>query len=297
MDIKALMKSRAELVSDALAAYVSETEPDFGVIYDAMRYSLLAGGKRLRPFLALELARLGGLSDSDALTRAMPFACALEMIHTYSLIHDDLPCMDNDDLRRGKPTSHVVYGEANALLAGDALLTRAFGVAVSNTEVGAEARCRAVELLSSCAGASGMIGGQVLDLRGENESFGLEMLEKLQSLKTGELIRCACLLGLAAAENSDASLAAAAEAYAMYLGRAFQVTDDILDVTGDEATLGKPIGSDAESGKSTFATLMTLDGAREYADRLTELACASIAPYDRDGVLSALARALTARNS
>ncbi|MBQ8509048.1 MAG: polyprenyl synthetase family protein [Clostridia bacterium] len=298
MEIKQLMKDRAALVEEALAAYVNDTDPDFGVIYDAMRYSLMAGGKRLRPFLTLEFARLAaaesGLSDYTARERAMSFACALEMIHTYSLIHDDLPCMDNDVLRRGKPTSHVKFGEANALLAGDALLTRAFETAMSDDGTPADIRCKAVRLLAQCAGAAGMIGGQVLDLRGEKESFDFATLERLQSLKTGELIRCAALLGCYAGDGSQ-TLMAAAEEYAMGIGRAFQVIDDILDATGDEETLGKPIGSDAEQGKTTFLTFMTVDQAYAYAKERTDAACAAIRPFAGAEVLCELAEYLLIR--
>lgn len=299
MSINTILKERAALVEAELARYVNDTDPDFGVLYDAMRYSLMSGGKRLRPFLALEFARLSafeaGSSAEAAMNSALPYACAIEMIHTYSLIHDDLPCMDNDDLRRGMPTNHKKFGEANALLAGDALLTKAFETASSNRLVSPETNCRAVNLLARCAGAAGMVGGQVLDLEGEHRSFGLDTLERLQSLKTGELIRCASLLGCYAGGASD-KLIRAAEKYALGLGRAFQVVDDILDVTGDEAVLGKPIGSDADSGKTTFATVMTLDEAREYAAGLTRQAIGAISGCEGSGTLVELAEYLLTRN-
>ncbi len=303
MKTEELLARRAAAVEDELKTLVSGNDPDYGLIHDAMRYSLLGGGKRLRPFLTLEFARLAarcaGEDEDEAEKRAMPFACALEMIHTYSLIHDDLPCMDDDDLRRGRPTSHKVFGEANAVLAGDALLTEAFGTAVRNEAVSPLTRCQAVGLLSSCAGADGMVGGQVLDLKGENECFGLPMLGKLQSLKTGQLIRCAVLLGCLCGRPDGTvpdGLRTAAETYAMGVGRAFQVTDDILDAVGDEGSLGKPIGSDAESGKTTYLSYMTVDEARRCAAQLTEDAVKAIAAFDGSETLTALAEWLLARD-
>lgn len=292
MDIEAMLASRAALVEKELEALSAESDPDYGIVCDAMRYSLLSGGKRLRPFLAIEFAslasRASGTDPARADKCALRFGVALEMIHTYSLIHDDLPCMDNDDLRRGKPTCHVKYGEANALLAGDALLTKAFGVAAGNPFAEPETIMRAVSLMSRCAGIDGMIGGQVMDLESENKEIGLASLEKLQSLKTGELIRCAALLGCLSG-NAPETLNRAAERYADGIGRAFQVIDDILDVTGDEKTFGKPTGSDAASGKNTFATLMTIDEAREYAASVTSDAVSAIKGFDGSEQLSSLA--------
>lgn len=300
IDIKTLLEVGAAAVESELDAYVPESGERYGIIHDAMRYSLLGGGKRLRPFLVLQFALLAasesGRDPKRTFEAALPYGCALEMIHTYSLIHDDLPCMDNDDLRRGKPTSHKKFGEANALLAGDALLTRAFGVAAANSLLDGESNARAVALLSECAGADGMIGGQVLDLIGENEKFDMETLELLQSLKTGELIRCAALLGCLAG-GASREMCEAAEKYALCIGRAFQIVDDILDVVGDEATLGKPIGSDSESGKTTFATVMSVEAAREYARELTESAKAAISAYEGAQVLSELADYLLIRNN
>ncbi len=297
MDIKSELKARAGEIEKALAGYLSETDEDFGIIYDAMRYSLMAGGKRLRPFLAVEFAilsaRENGTDEKEALDNVLPYACAIEMIHTYSLIHDDLPCMDNDDLRRGKPTNHIKFGYANALLAGDGLLTKAFETASSGKD--GKMNSEAVSLLAKCAGAAGMIGGQVLDLIGEEKSLDLPTLEKLQTLKTGELIRCACLLGCIAGGASD-KLKQAATVYAMGVGRAFQVIDDILDVTADEATLGKPIGSDAASGKTTFLTFMTVEEAKAYAVELTNKACDAIKTFEGSDVLCELAEYLTVRN-
>lgn len=300
MNIKEKMIESADLVEKALAKYVENRGELYGVIYEAMGYSLLAGGKRLRPFLVLEFARLAaaenGGDEKKAVAAALPYACALEMIHTYSLIHDDLPCMDNDELRRGKPTCHIKFGEANALLAGDGLLTLAFGTAAKNANTTPEANCKAVALLSDCAGADGMIGGQILDLMGEKEKFDIETIEKLQSLKTGELIRCAALLGCLAGGASDA-LSKGAVRYAEGIGRAFQVIDDILDATGDESLLGKPIGSDKESGKTTFLTFMSVGEAADYASRLTEAAKDAISSFNGGEMLSSLADYLLTRKS
>ncbi len=298
INIDEVLASCATLTEAALGHFIPPSDAKHSIIHDAMRYSLMAGGKRLRPFLTFEFACLAakesGMDPDEAMTQAIPFACAVEMVHTYSLIHDDLPCMDNDDLRRGKPTSHKVYGEANALLAGDGLLTRAFGVAaMSNTSP--NVTVQAITLLSDCAGADGMIGGQVLDLIGENESYSLDTLENVQSLKTGELIRCAALLGCLAG-GASGELMAAAERYAMGIGRAFQVIDDVLDAVGDVSVFGKPIGSDKESGKTTFLSHMTVDKAKEYAKFLTEDAKGQIADYEGSGVLLALADWLLFRN-
>lgn len=298
INISEVLSSCAALTERALEHFVPSSDAKYSVIHDAMRYSLMAGGKRLRPFLTFEFAclaaRENGKDTDEAMAAAIPFACAVEMIHTYSLIHDDLPCMDNDDLRRGKPTNHKVYGEANALLAGDGLLTRAFGtVAAANTSP--ETTVRAVALLSECAGADGMIGGQVLDLIGEKEAYPIETLEYMQALKTGELIRCASLLGCLAGSASD-ELMAAAERYSMGIGRAFQIIDDVLDVTGDEAVLGKPIGSDKESEKTTFLTHMTVEEAKNYAGALTEDAKSAISGYEGSEMLTSLADWLLYRN-
>jgi geranylgeranyl diphosphate synthase type II len=303
MNIEKLIKENAAHIEGMLERYVGGTDPDYGVIFEAMRYSLLSGGKRLRPFLTLEFARLSALNCNcnednaveSAQKRALAYACAVEMIHTYSLIHDDLPCMDDDNLRRGKPTNHIQFGEANALLAGDALLTMAFEVAASNSLASPESNCRAVRLLAECAGASGMIGGQVLDLAGEIRSLDFETLERLQSLKTGELIRAASLLGCYAGGASD-ELIRSAESYSLGIGRAFQVIDDILDVNGDESVLGKPIGSDAGSGKTTFLSFMSIDEAREYAVKLTNMAKEALKNYKGAEILTALADFLLTRN-
>ena len=234
------------------------------IIYDSARYSLLAGGKRLRPVLFLEFARIFG-GDKNA---AMPYACALEMIHTYSLIHDDLPCMDNDDYRRGKKTNHVVYGETMALLAGDALLNRAYEVmlrASVNTKPGA---VNAMYCIAKYAGIEGMVGGQVIDLLSEGMDIDSDTLFDMYDKKTCGLIKAACEGGALFAGASEKDVETARE-YAENLGRAFQIIDDILDVEGDEKLLGKPIGSDVANGKSTAVAVYGLDGAKRMADEYT----------------------------
>ncbi len=230
----------------------------------AMRYSLLAGGKRLRPVLCLSVARACAGERAEELTDAiLPFAAGLEMIHTYSLIHDDLPAMDDDDLRRGRPTCHKAFDEATAILAGDALLTDAFGHML-RASVPADRLLEAVNLTSAASGAQGMAGGQMLDLEGEGKKLSLEELRILNAKKTGALITNACecgaLLAGASLQQRDA-----ARRYGSELGIAFQITDDILDVVGDEATVGKEVRHDAESDKATWPSLLGLDEARRQA--------------------------------
>lgn len=269
----------AGLIESAMEKYLSGSGRRYEILIDSMRYSAYAGGKRIRPFLTIEFCRmLGGKAET-----ALPYACAIEMIHTYSLIHDDLPCMDNDDLRRGKPTNHKKFGEATALLAGDALLTYAFGAAVSGEGTTAEQDVAAVKLLSSRAGHDGMAGGQMLDLIGEKEKLSYDEFLLMNRLKTGCLIKTACLLGCIAAGYGEGTAEyAAAEKYAESIGLAFQIEDDILD----EGT---------EDNKTTFLTFMTVESAREKVNGLTGEAKKTIAPYDRDGILSAFADRLAVR--
>ncbi len=230
-------------------------------LFDSFAYSLFAGGKRLRPFLVLEFCEMCGGNHTDAVS----YAAAIEMIHTFSLIHDDLPCMDNDDMRRGKPTNHKVFGEACALLAGDALSLYAFNALLDNS-LSAEQNIKAVKLLSENAGVCGMIAGQQIDIIAENNSSGEELLTLLQNKKTGCLFEAACLLGcIAAGKNENDVEYLCAKEYAKHIGLAFQITDDILDVCGDEKMLGKKVGSDAQNGKSTFVTLLGIDAAKKKA--------------------------------
>ena len=257
-------------------------------LYASMRYSLLAGGKRLRPVLTLEFARLAGLEWE----KALPVACALELVHTYSLIHDDLPCMDDDDLRRGKPTNHKVYGETLAVLAGDALQMEAMRLILSAPGLDAQRRAECAYLLATAAGAEGMVAGQVLDTLHAPKTE--EELSQVHGLKTCAMIAAACMMGVAAAGGSDAFMEAALD-YAGSLGMAFQIRDDMLDVIGDEATFGKPIGSDKEEGKITYVDVLGLEGCREQVWECTDLAAFAVLDYDTDGFLVQLARNLAER--
>ena len=234
------------------------------ILFEAMRYSLLAGGKRLRPMLTLALCEICG-GEAEA---ALPFAAAVEMVHTYSLIHDDLPCMDNDDFRRGKPTNHKVYGEAIAVLAGDALLTAAFGQ-LAAAKLPAERIARGVAALADCAGELGMVGGQVLDINAETRRCTEQEVYDIQSRKTGALISAACQLGVIAAGGTDVQLAQA-KRYAEAIGLAFQIEDDILDIIGDAKKLGKATGMDEK--KNTFVRLYGIDRCREMIAEQTETA-------------------------
>ena len=262
------------------------------VLDDACRYSLMAGGKRVRPALTLEFCRLFG-GDPEC---ALPFAAAVEIIHTFSLIHDDLPCMDDDDLRRGRPTNHKVFGEAYALLAGDGLALDAFGLVASNTRVSGHARVKAVELLSRAAGTGGMVRGQVMDMFGEQNELTYKELLSLHANKTGALIRVAAQLGvLAAGYGADSPEMKAAEGYAERVGLAFQVIDDILDATSTPDLLGKSVGGDADHHKNTFLTFSSIPDAEIFADTLTEQAVSMIAPYEGSERLVALAAYLAVR--
>ena len=247
-------------------------------LLEAMRYSLFAGGTRLRPALAVGAAEMISVDD----TAALPAACALEMIHTYSLMHDDLPAMDNDDFRRGRPTAHKVFGEAAAILAGDALLTLAFELAAAPGDV------RVVREMACAAGALGMAGGQQLDIEAEGHSIGLDELRHIHALKTGALIRVSLRTGALLAGVADNDLVALS-AYGEALGLAFQIADDILNVTSTEAALGKPVGSDADREKSTYPAIMGLEGARALAD---EAAAAAVAALDHFGAEADIFRAL-----
>lgn len=257
------------------------------VLYDAMGYSLLAGGKRLRPIFVFEFCRMCG----GDWKQAVPFAAALEMIHTYSLIHDDLPCMDNDDYRRGRLTNHKVYGEATAVLAGDALLTDAFAQAASIAVPGVDL-ATAIGVLAQCAGSAGMVGGQVLDMRSEERECTEQEILDIQTRKTGALINAACALGVLAGKGSEAQLQAAC-GFAGLLGLAFQIRDDMLDVIGDAKVLGKAVGVDG--GKNTFVRLYGLPRCAELVARYTEQAVALLDAFPEHDYLEALARSLTNR--
>lgn len=259
---------------------------------ESMRYSLLAGGKRIRPMLVLEFCRIAG-GDIES---ALPVACAIEMLHTYSLIHDDLPCMDNDELRRGRPTNHVVYGECTAVLAGDTLQAEAFG-SILRSSLPADRRALCAQLLADAVGLDGMCGGQFLDMQGEGKILTEQQLTDINSRKTGALLVAACQMGVAAAGGSEVQLAAAAH-YGAAVGLAFQIRDDMLDVLSTDAELGKPVGSDAEENKNTYMALFGEEGCRTTIEKLTETAQNVISEAFEDTVfLSELARSLAVRRN
>ena len=260
-------------------------------VADAMNYSLEAGGKRIRPVLVLAFCHMCG---GDYRKAAAP-AAAIEMIHTFSLIHDDLPCIDNDDFRRGKPSCHKKFGEACAVLAGDALAIRPFQV-IAESELNDSMKIKLIAELACSSGAEGMIGGQIIDMENEQRStVNGENLRMMYALKTGRLIKTSCVMGCIAAEASDEQVKNAEE-YAHCLGLAFQIIDDILDVTGDEAALGKPIGSDAEENKTTFVTLYGIENAREEAVKLTDKAMKILGRFDNNEFLIELTKYLLDRN-
>ena len=257
-------------------------------LFDAMRYSLLAGGKRIRPVLTLEFCRICG----GDWKKAIPFACALEMVHTYSLIHDDLPCMDNDDYRRGRLTNHTVFGEALAVLAGDAMQPEAFRLMAEAPCLSAENRLEAVRTLSRACGADGMVAGQVLDtVYDVRDAAGLTVLNRL---KTGVMISAAAELGCIASEM-PATMRAQALVYADAIGRGFQIRDDMLDVEGDQAVFGKPIGSDVQEGKVTFVDVIGMDACRQEVAACTETAKAAVAGWPDHGFLWELADRMVGR--
>lgn len=259
---------------------------------EAMRYSLLAGGKRIRPMLMLEFCRISG----GDVNKALKAACGIEMLHTYSLIHDDLPCMDNDELRRGKPTNHVVYGECTATIAGDALQAEAFA-SILKSGLPAENRAKCAEILAEAVGMDGMCGGQYLDMLWEGRNLTEQELTEINSRKTGALIIAACRMGVAAAGGSNLMMEAAAH-YGAAIGMAFQIRDDMLDVTSTAEVLGKPIGSDVQEHKNTYAVLMGLDGCQKTVDRLTDAAKTVLSEtFDDTDFLCSLADSLASRNN
>lgn len=281
-----------QMVDAALDRYLYSVSDGQQIVVDAMRYSVENGGKRVRPMLTLEFCRVCG-GDPE---KALSFACAVEMIHTYSLIHDDLPCMDDDDLRRGKPSCHKQFDESTALLAGDGLLTLAFETLTKAEGIAPEYVLRAVETLSRLAGVKGMIGGQVIDLLSEDRTVDFETLQTIDNLKTGALIEAAVLLGCFAAEVSDEAILSACRTYASCIGLAFQIVDDILDVTSDTQTLGKPVGSDEKNEKSTFVKLLGIEKCRALADDLTQKAVDALdALPEKADFLADFARELASR--
>lgn len=257
-------------------------------LYDAMEYSLLAGGKRLRPIFAYEFCRM----CAGEWENAVHFACAVEMIHTYSLIHDDLPCMDNDDFRRGKPTNHKVFGEAMAVLAGDALLTDAFAEAAKTRLSDSERYSLAIRVLSRCAGSYGMVGGQVLDMLSEERACSEQEILDIQSRKTGALIRAACVLGVIAGGGTQEQICAA-EDFAEALGLAFQIRDDMLDVIGNAQELGKATGVDG--GKNTFVRLYGLEKCEKLVNEYTDIAVEKLKAFADTEYMEQMCHYLTGR--
>lgn len=259
---------------------------------EAMRYSLLAGGKRIRPILVLEFCRICG----GSVEKALPVACAIEMLHTYSLIHDDLPCMDNDTLRRGRPTNHVVFGECTATLAGDALQAEAFGT-ILRAELSADRRAKCAQFLAEAVGLDGMCGGQFLDMLGEGKALSEQELMDINSRKTGALLTAACRIGVAAAGGTERQLEAASF-YGAAIGAAFQIRDDMLDVLSTEQELGKPIGSDEQEQKNTYMALYGEKKCAAMIKTLTGHAKRTLAEvFDDTAFLDELADSLAVRNN
>ena len=257
-------------------------------LFDAMEYSLLAGGKRLRPIFTLDFCRMCGGNWVDA----APFAAAMEMIHTYSLIHDDLPCMDNDDFRRGRPTNHKVYGETMAILAGDGLLTDAFMLAASAKLPQPEKMSFAIQVLAQNAGSLGMVGGQVLDIQSEFRELNEQEVIDIQSRKTGALINAACVLGVIVGGGDEKKIEAAAT-FAGALGMAFQIRDDMLDIIGTQEEMGKGVGTDET--KNTFVKLYGLEKCEELVQKYTAAAIDALKIFENNAYMTALARSLTDR--
>lgn len=290
VEAKSVIEKYCEIINDNIQNYLPTANDGQINVVRAMRYSLLNGGKRLRPIMVMEFCKMCGGNTSDA----MAYACAIEYIHTYSLIHDDLPCMDDDDMRRGNPSCHKMFGEATALLAGDALLTHAFEI-VASSDLSAEQNQNALCLLAQNSGVGGMIGGQVLDLKFDESEPSISDLLTVHKLKTGALISAACLLGCIASNASDEQLAAASR-FAYYLGVAFQIKDDILDVIGDEDVVGKPIGSDKDNNKTTYVDIVGVKRAQEDVEKLTEKAIAELSVFENNDFMIALAKYLCNRD-
>ena len=286
------MNEYKSLIDEKLGEYFMPTGLPYDGLLESMRYSLTAGGKRIRPILVLEFCRISG----GDIQKALPVACAGEMLHTYSLIHDDLPCMDNDELRRGKPTNHVVYGECTAVLAGDALQAEAFGT-ILRSELPAEVRANCAEILADAVGSDGMCAGQFLDMKGENMVLSEDELNEINSRKTGALLIAACRMGVAAAGGSDEQLEAAA-LFGAAIGAAFQIRDDILDVISTNEALGKPVGSDAKENKNTYMALYGQERCMQMIRRLTESAKISLgAAFTDTDFLCGLADSMVTRDN
>jgi len=287
IDFEKTMKQYQTAIESYLDTCFTQVLPQ-SRLFEAMRYSLLAGGKRIRPLLVLEFCRVCG----GQWEKALPIAAAIEMVHTYSLIHDDLPCMDNDDYRRGRLTNHKVFGEAQAVLAGDGLLTAAFRTAVS-AELPPETLVKVVQILSESAGELGMVGGQILDIDGEGKKLTEEQVYEIHRLKTGALISAACRMGAAAAGATQVQMEAA-RAYAEAIGLAFQIRDDMLDVLGDAKKLGKATGVDGD--KNTFVSLYGLERCAELIGEENKKAMKALQVFTDHEFLKKLAEMLASRD-
>lgn len=271
MDIKEIITEKADIINKVLRGYTEHENNPQSLIYEAMNYSLFAGGKRIRPVIMLLVCDM--LSGDE--NEVMPFACAMEMIHTYSLIHDDLPAMDNDDYRRGKLTNHKKYGEAIAILAGDALLNKAFETVTSAVYKDSSRAIKAMSVLSKSSGTEGMIGGQTVDIESEGKKISPDELLYLHSLKTGAIIRSSGVIGAIMAGAGDDEIKAVDE-YCKNFGIAFQIQDDLLDILGNEEILGKATGSDSANEKTTFVTLYGIEESKKAVDSYTEKACSAL---------------------
>ncbi len=284
------LNSDLRMIERSLIYNLPEANDGQSEVVNAMKYSLSNGGKRIRPVFVLEFAEACGGSKENAL----PLACAVEYIHTYSLIHDDLPCMDNDDLRRGKPSCHKRFSEATALLAGDALLTHAFEL-IANSELSNAQKSVSTALLAQNAGVGGMLGGQVIDLIIEDGNPSVKELLTMYKMKTGALISAACILGCIASD-ADRDKIAAASRFAYDLGVAFQIQDDVLDIIGDEEKLGKPVGSDADNNKQTYASIVGVSKAQNSVKLLTESAIRYLDAFENNDFIKMLALSLINRD-
>ncbi|WP_338082922.1 polyprenyl synthetase family protein [Fictibacillus nanhaiensis] len=285
------LRDKKKIVEDRMINYLNGLNAP-ATLKESMLYSISAGGKRLRPILALAVVES---FQKDPQT-VLDAACAIEFVHTYSLIHDDLPSMDNDDYRRGKPTSHKVFGEAQAILAGDALLTESIALITDNKYLDADQKVRLLSVLSRAAGAEGMVGGQVEDLEGENKDLSFKDLESIHEKKTGKMLECSVLSGGIAAGASEEELLSL-QLYAQHIGIAFQIQDDILDITGSQAQLGKPIGSDEANHKTTYPKLLGLEGAQKEMENHIEISLEHLGKINRNtGILASIADYIIKRN-
>ncbi|MCM1114433.1 MAG: polyprenyl synthetase family protein [Clostridium sp.] len=289
LEFKNILSNDINLIEHELIKLLPKANDGQSDVVDAMKYSLSNGGKRIRPVLVLEFAKACGGTREDSLA----LACAVEYIHTYSLIHDDLPCMDDDDLRRGRPSCHKEFDEATALLAGDALLTHAFEI-IASSDISDSKKARAVALLAQNSGVGGMIGGQAIDLIIEDGNPTINELITVYKLKTGALISAACLMGCISAEASNEQFIAASK-FAYSLGVAFQIQDDVLDIIGDEQKVGKPIGSDADNNKMTYAAIKGVDSAMADVKKLTNSAIRQLDIFENSEFLEKLAESLINR--